>query len=77
MTGFEVRAAEARGGQVLAGAGSWGRAYLGLAQRRSLWDTPPPQVLEHGDQGAQSDQWPWVGSGPRSPCFTHCPPRHH
>lgn len=76
MIEFKVRAAEACGREGLAALGG-GRAYLGLAQRRSLWDTPPPQVLEHGDQGAQSDQWPWVGLGPSSPYLTHWPPRHH
>lgn len=51
--------------------------YLGLVQERSLYMTPPPQVLEQSDHWDQADHWPWTALGPCSPYLTHWPLRHH
>lgn len=51
--------------------------YLGLVQERSLYMTPPPQVLEQSDHWDHADHWPWTALGPCSPNLTHWPLRHH
>lgn len=55
----------------------WSVYYLGLVQERSLYMTPPPQVLEQSDHWDHADHWPWTALGPCSPNLTHWPLRHH
>lgn len=45
--------------------------YLGLVQERSLYMTPPPQVLEQSDHWDHAVHWPWTARGPCSPYLTH------